>query len=116
MSGVLQYWPLAMLLLNGPIAWVLWGMRKEFASKTELAGVVGDVSQLGKRVEMVEHDLLRMPNKDDLHQVRLELSEVIGELRECRADYRGLTNLIERTEAAVTRHEQIFADAARRTK
>ncbi len=112
----MQYWPVAMLLLNGPLAWVVWGMKKEFASKTDLANVVGDVAGLNKRVELVEHDLLHLPNKDDLHQVRLDLSEVVGELRECRADYRNLSGLIERTEAAVTRHEQIFADAARRIK
>jgi hypothetical protein len=116
MTTLLQYWPLAMLIINGPIAWAIWGMKKEFASKKDLDGVRQNFVAVEKRLGSVEQSILYVPSREDLHQVQLQLADVVGELKAARADYRGLEGLLERTEAAVARHENIFADAARGKK
>lgn len=117
MTTLMQYWPqIVMLFINGPLGWVIWSMRKEFASKKDLAQVHVDIDGVAKRLSSVEQSILHMPSRDDLHHVQLQLADVVGEMKAARADYHGLEGLLERTEAAVIRHENIFADAARGKK
>ncbi|SMF85798.1 Protein of unknown function [Tistlia consotensis] len=113
MEGLLKLWPLLLFLINGLMGWAVWSMRKEFATKADVAEVKESVGNLAGRVELVERDLEHLPSKDDLNKLQLELAKVVGELREVRSDYRHLMENQGRIDQVLTRHEQIFSDAAR---
>lgn len=113
---LLPYWPVALFVLNLLTIWIGWSVKAQFASKEEVTMIREGLGRVDKRVDLVERDLQHLPTRDDLHAVRLGLAEVVGELREARADYRSILNLVSRTEQAVARHESIFADAARQKR
>lgn len=107
-------WPLLLFVLNAVMVWIGWSFNRKFATKDDLTAMTANHDALKERVARVEYDVGHLPSKDDLHAVKLELTEIVGELREARADYRNILSLLTRTEAVVARHEAIFSDAARR--
>lgn len=72
------------------------------------------VDGLAARVTAIEGDLKQLPSKDDFHAMKLELAEVLTELRETRAEARGTKEILLRVEQQVSDHTSIFVEAARR--
>lgn len=58
-----------------------------------------------QRIHSAEQALQAMPNKDDLHGVKLALSEMGGDMREMRALVQGQAQIMTRVEAVVSRQE-----------
>src|SRR3546814_12078474 len=92
--------------------WAGWSMRKSVATKADLDEVTKTLGKHGNRIGLIERDMQHLPTKDDMHNLKLELSEVVGELREVRADYRHVMPQQGRIEAVLTRPEKIFSDTA----
>jgi hypothetical protein len=114
MEFVKDYGPnLVLGVLQLLLVWASWSMRRAFVTKPELAAVIADATKLSGRVDGIERDIKHMPTKDELHALQLELAEAVGEIKLARAEYASMMNLMTRVEEAVTRHEQIFVDAAR---
>lgn len=109
MNKFMEYWPALAFGFNFLLGWLILTAKKHFASKE-------DVALLERRVDKVEAAFEQLPKRDDITGLRVALAEVNGTILETRSDMRGLRGLVERTENAVTRHEQIFSDAARRLK
>lgn len=57
------------------------------------------------RLTAIETDLKSMPAKDDLYEVKLEISGMVGEIKEMRALMDGNAGLMKRIEAMIVRHE-----------
>ena len=109
MSWILEYWPVLAFGFNLLLGWLMWSAEKRFASKDELA-------ELERRLDKTESVLEQVPTKRDLTELHIAIAGVSGAVKETNAELRGLGRLVERVENAVTRHEQIFADAARGQK
>jgi hypothetical protein len=108
-SALLEYWPVVGFVINLLIAWFFWSMRKQFASKDELA-------EIERRLDKTESTLNQLPTRRDLTELHVAMAGIAGGVKETNAELRGLGRLVERVENAVTRHEEIFANAARGQK
>lgn len=106
-------WPAAFGIGGIVVVALLWRMRGEFATKADLSTMRTDLSAQGQRIERMESDMRHLPTKDDITALRLEVRAMNGELREMRAEARGMRDIMTRTEQAITRHEDIIANAAR---
>ncbi|TXH36309.1 MAG: DUF2730 family protein [Rhodospirillaceae bacterium] len=113
MDWLKQYGHFVVLGVQALIAWAAWSMRNVFATKRELKETDGKAAELHSRVDGLERDIQRLPSKDDLHRLQLEIAELVGEIKLVRSDCVSLTGLVQRVESAVTRHEMIISDAAR---
>lgn len=113
METLLHYWPICLFVLNGVMAWFIWSMRQSFATRQDLEDVHDSVDKVAQRVELVERDMMHLPTKDQLHSLMLQMEGLSGALETARADYRHVLDGQRRVEAVLTRHEQIFSDAAR---
>src|SRR3546814_4528546 len=104
MEDWLKYWPVVVVVINALMLWAGWSMRKAFATKVDLDEVTKTLGKHGNRIGLIERDMQHLPTKDDMHNLKLELSEVVGELSEVRADYRHVMQQQGRIEAVLTRH------------
>ena len=111
-----KYWPAALSAGGIFAAALLWRMRGEFATRTDLATLQADLNAYGKRIERMEGDMRHLPTRDDIHALHVEVTSMRGELREMRAENRGVRDILSRTEAALTRHEDIIHAAAARSQ
>lgn len=102
-----QYWPAAIVAINVLLGWAVWSLRSGFASRST-------VEAIERRVSAIEVDIRHLPTSDDVQDLRGTIADLAGEVREVRAEYRGIDRLVARVEASVTRHEAIFAEAAKR--
>lgn len=66
------------------------------------------------RISGVEQTLKTMPGKDDMHQLQLQLAEVVGSMRELRAVMDGNANVMGRIETIVSRHEEHLLDGSKK--
>ena len=57
------------------------------------------------RISSIEQTVQAMPGKDDMHALQLELVKLTGSLNEMRAVMEGNTQIMERLENIVSRHE-----------
>jgi hypothetical protein len=137
MEVIKDYGPtIFLLIVNAFVFWVSWSMRKAFATKADHESRGKEMTAIASRVQKLElviehmpkkddfHSLQeelsaakfaiqQMPTKDELHGLQLELAEAVGEIKLARAEYGSIMGLMTRMESVVTRHEQIFVDAAR---
>ena len=114
-----KIWPFAFGAGGVVVAALLWRMRGEFATKVDLAAARTEIEKLGDHIDGVDHrvkgmerDMQHLPTKDDIHNLHVEVATMRGELREMRAEGRGMRDLMVRTEAVLSRHEDIIATAA----
>lgn len=105
----------ALTLAQGGLAWLMWSMKKEFATKSELSKVDADVKEVLIRVTQVEQEVKHLPTRAELHALALALKDFGGDLKAARSDMSNLRGLVQRAENTITRHEQIFSDAARKS-
>lgn len=66
-----------------------------------------------RRIEAIEATIRTMPGKDDLHAVQLELARMGGSLDKIEAVIGGNSQIMQRLEAIVSRHEQHLLDGIR---
>lgn len=114
----LRLW-LPSLIATAALLWtVISAMRG--ARRSEVAGIDGRLSAAEK--QLVEHDgrlaaqsqlLAGMPGRDDLHDVRLVLSELRGDMKEMRATQVAAAELHRRQEIVVDRVEQFLIQGKR---
>ncbi|TXG98576.1 MAG: DUF2730 family protein [Nevskiaceae bacterium] len=113
MDWLKQYGHFVVLGVQASIAWAAWSMRNVFATKAELKKTDDKAVELHSQVDTLRSEIQRLPSKDDLHRLQLEMAELVGEIKLVRSDCGALTGLVSRVESAVTRHEMIISDAAR---
>ncbi len=105
------------LAINLLIGWTLWSAHTAFASKSALAETDKNIAALAARVEGNEKQLAALPSKDDFHELQLQLTKTVGDLKTVsklmQVERENLVNVMTRHEAVLARHDQIFADAAR---
>lgn len=58
-----------------------------------------------QRIHSAEQSLQSMPSKDDLHGVKIALSDMGGDMREMRALVQGQAQIMQRVETVVSRQE-----------
>lgn len=114
MDTMARYWPLAFGVGGIAVAALLWRMRGEFATKADLAPMRADLTAATQRIERMEGDMRHLPTREDINNLRLAVSNMHGDMREMRAEAKATRDIVERTEAAITRHDDILATAASR--
>ncbi|WP_211868993.1 DUF2730 family protein [Neoroseomonas terrae] len=112
MDTLAKFWPLAFGAGGVVVAALLWRMRGEFATKADVMPLRDSLSAATQRIERMEGDMRHLPTRDDIHNLRVEVTAMRGDLREMRAEAKGMREIMTRTETAITRHEDIFAQAA----
>lgn len=111
LEPLLKYWPIALFLLNLFLVWVIWSMRKEFATKADLAPIQGELAKIDKRVSQVESDLDDLPTRDELAAVKTMMAELRGDLKVNSAEVKGLRELFDQNQyLARLTHEQVLND------
>lgn len=123
-----EWWPVLTLIVPLALGAAAWAIRKGLVSKDELKAAVedseqrirddlDDVAARLKEGDRAFEDLSRRiadtPSKQELHQVMLGISELKGSLGVLNERMQGQSALMERVEAQLGRHEQIFSDGRR---
>ena len=110
MEALKEYGIYFVLAINLLLVLVTASLRNAFASKKDLVA-------LDARVTKTETALAALPNKDDFHELQLQLTKTVGDLKTVsqlmQSERNNLVEQMRRHEAILARHEQIFADAAR---
>jgi Protein of unknown function (DUF2730) len=83
------------------IGWARWSAHQAFAP----AEIVG-------RVDAIEQRLESLPDRDEIHRLLLQMTELSGKLAVMNERLEGTRDILVRVESQARRHEQIFADAA----
>ena len=94
-EDLLKYWPIVVLLGNALAVWILWSMRRAFASKEEVSKLRDDHDTL--RAE-VEGKFANLPNKDSVHELELVTTKLTGRIDVLVARMDGDRALFERVE------------------
>lgn len=102
-----KYWPVLVTIINFILGWVVWSLGRGFASRDT-------VEAIERRVSAIEVDIRHLPTKDDIRAVQESIANLGTQLARIEERHDGVKELVKRVENAVTRHEAIFADAARR--
>ncbi len=58
-----------------------------------------------KRLTVLEQTVTAMPDKDDMHNLQIEMTRMVGRLSEMQAVMEGNAKIMERLETIVSRHE-----------
>lgn len=111
-----KFWPLAFGAGGIAVGALLWRMRGEFATKSDMAAMKTELGKYSGRIERMEGDMKHLPTREDIHSLHIDVTKMRGELGEMRAENRGIREIMVRAEAVLTRHEDIIATAAARGK
>lgn len=124
-----EWWPLIVFstpFIYGAISWVI---NKGLVSKDELEAAIakseGEAEKKLKEIRMrlddgaerFEHlskQVADTPSKTEFYEVLLALQKQDGKIDVVSERIEGQTALMRRVEEVVTRHENIFSDAARK--
>lgn len=71
------------------------------------------IGALGQRVDTLERSMHGVPGREDVHSLKLGLSELAGEIRVVGAQLSGQRDILGRLEAVVTRHEDHLLETRR---
>lgn len=106
---------LAMTLAGLNIVNILytWWRTRDQNVETRFNDAAGKLDALDRRVSAAEQTLRGMPAITDLHALQLSLSEIRGEMRTITAVMEGQTQIMERLERIVARHEDHLLDGAK---
>lgn len=107
--------PIAILLIQSLIAWVIWSMRNTFATKTDLKGhrdeieksigvvraeraektreLEGSVNEVKGALEQLRGDLRKLPSSGDVAALGLKLTELHGDLKAHSAELKGMRDV-----------------------
>jgi hypothetical protein len=89
----------AITIVNAISAWLLWGLRKEFASKAE-------VGMLATRITEIESAQENAPTVTGVHEIALAVERLTGEVRAQRESLSGGDGRMNRIERTVERIEE----------
>lgn len=67
-----------------------------------------------KRLSMVEQAQMALPKSGDIHQLELAMTRLQGEMKTMSVAMQGQSNIMERLESIVGRHENHLLDGAGR--
>lgn len=107
-------WAMALLALIN-LATLVWNI---FSSPAKAAG--RRVDELNTRVDghdlrlaALEQSHKMLPSAKDLHELELAMSDLKGEMKEMSAVIRGQSDIMQRLETIVSRHEQHLLEGKR---
>jgi len=110
MEHLWRYLPAIILLLQLFMGWALWSLRKEFMTKKDCESCRGGIKEaagaLERRVMRSEDTLERMPGTGMVHNLALAIERLSGDVQTLGQQTKGLTDLVERVERVVARHEE----------
>jgi len=64
------------------------------------------LADLEKRLSAVEVTLLSLPDKEDIHELQMTMSNMNGDMKAMRVTMRSIAESLIRQEAISTRHEE----------
>lgn len=102
------------VIVTAVIAVVGWVQMGRKAVNDRITATNERLDRHDHRLSTVEQTVVGLPGKDNIHDLRLELSGMKGELREMRAVMEGNNKIMGRLETIVTRHEDHLLDGAKR--
>ncbi|MBK8157973.1 MAG: DUF2730 family protein [Rhodospirillaceae bacterium] len=94
MEQYLQIAAIVVGLLNLPIAWFLWSLRKAFASKEEVATLRTKQELLAKQLEGV-------PSGGDIAKLQVQLAEIHGDHKALSATMEGMKDSMDGVKGSV---------------
>ncbi len=89
------------------VGWVRMGRK---AVDDTIAAQSARLDRHENRLTSVEQTVNGLPGKDHIHDLKLELAGMKGELREMRAVMEGNNRIMGRLETIVSRHEDHLLD------
>jgi TolA-binding protein len=106
---------LALFLSFGTAVWTVFsGPSRKNADRITAMGVrLDDYSQRLSAVEQVQRSL---PKTSDMHELELAMTRLQGEIKTMSAVMSGQSQIMERLEAIVGRHENHLLDGSGRNK
>lgn len=120
--GILEhYWPAALFLLQGLMAWFIWSLRRSFVPKEDFdahrterhdasKAVWDRVNVQGRELAVMSEGLKAIPDYRELGSVREQLGAVQGDVKAIAANLDGLREAQHRQSVAVDRiHEYLMA-------
>ena len=109
--------PLGTILLAIALAY----LRGHFVTRKEHEAVVLKQAEMKERLDrgdarftQLGERIATLPTRQDMHELALAVTAMGGDLKAVTASMTGLRDSTERIEAAVARHESIFAEGGRR--
>lgn len=86
LTDAITHWASPVLVaLQTVFLWVVWSLKRHFVAKAEHEA-------LADRVGVVEVRLERMPDKDALHALQLDMANFRGDIRTIIAQNEGVVN------------------------
>src|SRR4051794_2817470 len=81
-----KYWPLIGFFLQAVFAWLLWSMRKMFATKDDLTAMTTKVEAIAAaqsiasgEVTLLKQKLDGLPTAEDVNEIKLSIAEIEGD-------------------------------------
>lgn len=109
--------PVGTILLAIALAY----LRGHFVTRKEHEAVVLKQAEMKERLDrgdarftQLGERIATLPTRQDMHELALAVTAMGGDLKAVTASMTGLRDITERIEAAVARHESIFAEGGRR--
>ena len=96
------------------IAIVGWVRAGRAATDDAIYALSARIDRHETRLTATEQTVAGLPGANSIHDLRLELAGMKGELREMRAVMEGNAAIMGRLETIVTRHEDHLLDGARK--
>lgn len=93
-----DYWGIVELAVLGLVSWLLWTVRQALGSRATKE----EHNALATRVASVETKLENLPGKDQLNELRIEMTRLQGELQTVGAKLEGFRALADRLHEQVT--------------
>jgi hypothetical protein len=93
------------------VGWVQMGRK---ATNERIGSVVARLDRHDTRLQSLEQTVTGLPAKDHIHDLKLELAAMKGELKAMSAVMEGNAKIMLRLENIVTRHEDHLLDGGRK--
>ncbi len=71
------------------------------------------MAAIERRCDVLEQTIRSLPDREDIHNLSLALSDIKGEMKAMRAEMSGTKDIMGRVEDVVSRHEQHLMDSKR---
>ena len=96
------------------LAIVGWVQMVRKATNERIGSLVGRQDRHETRLQSLEQTVTGLPAKDHIHDLKLELAALRGELKAMAAVMEGNNKIMVRLETIVTRHEDHLLDGGRK--
>ncbi len=85
----------ALIMTIANFVWV-WSAQSRTATATKLNEVECDVEGHDKRIQSIESELKHLPTKEEISDLKLQLTEVVGQLRVAESEMASAVRTIRR--------------------